>query len=278
MMTLSDGRRLGYEMVGEGTPIVLVAGTGCDRRFWRLQVEEYAKRHRVITVDMRGAGQSTVALDVESYTSESMADDVAELVEALDLGPVHLAGHSLGSCIVQQFGIRHGRLARSLQLHATWAYADEWLRRAFIGTTRFAMEQGDLRQTLRTVLMWMLSPEYLESRPPGTVSDMVAHCFIDNPHLQANAGMLGHLRADEKHDTRALLGGLEMPVLVTAGEHDLLIPARYGQVVAELIPSSRYHEFRGPGSTHGANWEMVEEFNEVTSRFLDEADREVAVR
>lgn len=266
---VSEELELYAELHGSGEPLVLIAGTGCDHRFWRRQLDAYASAYRVVLVDMRGAGQSTVTPDSEMYTSELLADDVAGLIQALDLGPAHVAGHSLGSCIAQQLALRHPASVRSLQLHATWAHADAWLQRAFIGTTRYPLALGDKHQTLRTVLMWMLSPDYLETQQPTAVAEMVTDCLVKNPHMQANEGMLGHLHADSVHDTRSLLSRIAVPTLVTAGEIDLLIPARYGEEVANGIPGASFHLFSGPQSSHGANWEMVEEFNRVTLGFLE---------
>jgi pimeloyl-ACP methyl ester carboxylesterase len=267
-IALESGIRLHYVSEGDGDPVVLLHGTGCDHRFWKLQREAYAERYQVVTVDMRGAGQSDVPPDPTTYTSEVMADDIAALVRSLELAPVHLAGHSLGSCVAQQVAIRHPDVVRSLQLHATWALADTWLQRAFIGTTRYPLERGDLHTTFRTVMMWMLSPDYLSSWGPEHVAEMVRHCFIENPHQQANQGMLGHLNADAVHDTRELLGSVSVPTLVTAGEQDYLIPARYGVAVAALVPGARLHVFEGPHSSHGTNWEMVDEFDAVTLEFM----------
>lgn len=265
---LSTGVTLHAEVSGSGDPVLLIPGTGCDHRFWELQAREYAKHWTVVAIDARGSGRSTVPNDVETYSSEVMADDVAALLRHLDLGPAHLAGHSLGSCVAQQVAIRHPDVVRSLQLHATWARADEWLKRAFIGTTRYPLERGDNHATFRTVMMWMLSASYLETRQPDHVAEMVRYCFIDNPHLQANEGMLGHLHADAIHDTREALPDVAVPTLVTAGEMDYLIPARYGAETTDLIPGATWHLFEGERSTHGLNWEMVDDFNRVTLEFM----------
>ena len=266
--TLADGCELFHEIHGTGEPLVLIAGTGCDHKFWGLQVEKYIEKFQVLLVDMRGAGQSSVSPHPETYSSELLADDVADLLESLGIEAAHIAGHSLGSCIAQQLAIRHPRSVKTLQLHATWAHADAWLQRAFIGTTRYPLAAGDKRQTARTVAMWMLSPEYLNSRQPESVAEMVENCLIKNPHMQANAGMLGHLFADSVHDTRGLLSDIKMPTLVTAGEADLLIPARYGEKVAKEIPAAMFHLLGGPRSSHAYNWELAEEFNRVTYDFL----------
>src|SRR5487761_1566282 len=265
---LSTGVSLHYERTGSGDPVVLIAGTGCDHTYWDLQVPEYASQFEVIRLDTRGSGQSTVVSNPGSYSPAVMADDIAELLTTLGVSPAHVSGHSLGSCIAQQLALRHPHLVRSLQLHATWAFADAWLQRAFIGTTRYPLALGDLQTTFKTVSMWMLSPEYLETRQPPRVAEMVTKCLVRNPHMQANEGMLGHLNADKVHDTREQLSEISVPTLVTAGEADLLIPARYGHDVADRIPAAGFHLFCGSRSCHAYNWELAEEFTAVTLEFM----------
>jgi pimeloyl-ACP methyl ester carboxylesterase len=269
---LRSGIQLGYERhnSGGGEVLVLVAGTGSDHRFWHLQAPAYSEAFDVIAVDLRGAGAATVTPEAESYTCELLARDLRELLDHLGVDRAHFSGHSLGSAMLQEYALLDPGRVASLQLHATWGRADEWLKRAFIGTCQYPLARGDLRMTLRTVLMWMLSPEYLETRSPAAITEMIERCYIANPDLDKTGnGMLGHLHADAVHDTLARLGEITAPTLVTAGEQDYLIPARYGQAVAELIPNAEYHLFTGPGSSHGMNWEMRDIFNAVTLDFLE---------
>jgi pimeloyl-ACP methyl ester carboxylesterase len=266
---LPSGVNLYYERHGSGVPLVLIAGTGCDHLFWARQVLHYAGQHEVILLDHRGAGQSDAPSDVESYTPAVMADDVDALLNVLGVESAHVAGHSLGSCISQELALRHPSRVLSLQLHATWGRADVWLRRAFIGTTRYPLEHGDLQATFKAVTMWMLSPIYLDTWEPPRVAEMVTTAFIKNPNLRADEGMLGHLRADEVHDTLERLADIRVPTLVTAGEADVLIPPRYGEKVAERVPGAEFHLFRGKRSSHAYPWEMEEEFNRVTADFLE---------
>jgi pimeloyl-ACP methyl ester carboxylesterase len=270
---LPSGISLHYERFGSGTPVVLIPGTGCDHTFWQLQIPFYAAEHDVIALDNRGGGQSTVPTDVDSYSAEAMAQDVIGLLDALRIDRAHLAGHSLGSCIAQHVALLDQSRVRSLQLHATWAKPDRWLSQAFIGTTRYPLALGDLQATFKAVTMWMLSPEYLETRQPPRVADAVTSTFITNPNLQANEGMLGHLHADDVQDTTERLGEITVPTLVTAGAADVLIPPRYGRRVAELIPGAQFHEFPGERSSHAYPWELEEDFNTVTCEFWRACDR-----
>lgn len=267
-MSIPGGPTLHYEVTGSGPPVVLVAGTGCDHLWWAPQIEPFARRYTVVTCDMRGSGASTVFPDRESYAPDLMAGDVAALIEHLDMGPAHVMGHSLGSCIVQELALRRPELVRSAALHATWAHADEWLRRAFVGTMQDHVGRGDRHGAWRTVGMWIFSPRYLAERTPEHVCETVTNAFIANPNLDAGDGLLGHLHADSVHDTRGRLGELQPPTLVTAGELDVCIPPRYGAEVVAELPRARWHLFRGERSAHAYTMEMAEEFNHVALRFV----------
>jgi pimeloyl-ACP methyl ester carboxylesterase len=266
-----DGVEIFYERVGSGPEvIVLIPGTGVDHVYWHLQVEPLLRsgRFTLIMANMRGAGRSTVLKDMDRYSSSIMASDVVGILNQEAVASAHMIGHSLGSCVAQQLGLIYPDRVLTLQMHATWGRADEWMKRAWIGTAEYPLLRGDAHQTFRTISMWAFSPEYLETRKPDYVADQIRRTMIDNPHLQANEGMLGHLHADKTHDTIDQLSHIRAPTLVTAGEFDYLIPQRYSQIVADRIPSSKFHLFKGPRSSHSYNFELLQEFNTVMMRAL----------
>jgi pimeloyl-ACP methyl ester carboxylesterase len=267
----SDNVEIFYEKAGTGSEaIVLIPGTGVDHVYWHLQVEPLLRsgRFNLIMANMRGAGRSTVLKDMNRYSSSIMASDVTGILDQEGVDRAHVIGHSLGSCVAQQLGLLYPERVLTLQMHATWGRADEWMKRAWIGTAEYPLSQGDTHQTFRTISMWAFSPEYLETRKPDYVAEQVRRTMIDNPHLQANEGMLGHLHADKTHDTIDRLSQIKAPTLVTAGEFDYLIPQRYSRKVADLIPGSEFHLFRGPRSSHSYNFELLEEFNSLMLRAL----------
>lgn len=98
-----DGVKLAYEERGGGSPtFVLVHGWTCDRSFFAPQAEHFSKRHRVVSVDLRGHGESDKpqgAYDIATY-----ADDLASLIGELELGKVVAVGHSMGGITVLQLG------------------------------------------------------------------------------------------------------------------------------------------------------------------------------
>jgi 3-oxoadipate enol-lactonase len=90
-MISSNGQELYYEVHGEGEPLVLVMGIGYDASLWELQqVPALSKQFQVVIFDNRDAGRSSRAS--QSYSIGDMADDVAGLLDGLDIPHAHLLG------------------------------------------------------------------------------------------------------------------------------------------------------------------------------------------
>jgi pimeloyl-ACP methyl ester carboxylesterase len=98
VVAASDGVPIHYSVQGTGEPsLVLVHCWSCDRNLWENQVAEFAKKHRVVTIDLPGHGKS--GQDRKSWSIESYGDDVKTVVTKLDLKRVVLVGSSMGGPI-----------------------------------------------------------------------------------------------------------------------------------------------------------------------------------
>jgi pimeloyl-ACP methyl ester carboxylesterase len=101
MIATIDGRRIGYDdSGGDGVPLVLLHGFPLDRTVWDEQVEALAGS-RVVRVDLRGCGESEPS-DGPALM-ESLAGDVAGLLDALDVTTAALVGHSIGGYVALAF-------------------------------------------------------------------------------------------------------------------------------------------------------------------------------
>jgi pimeloyl-ACP methyl ester carboxylesterase len=108
-----DGVKLAYLDVGAGDPpLLFVHGWCCDHTYWRDQIPEFAKAHRVIAVDLRGTGDSD-APDEDSSVSQ-FADDVAWLANEVNLQKPIIVGHSMGGLIALDIARKHPDLPRAL--------------------------------------------------------------------------------------------------------------------------------------------------------------------
>jgi pimeloyl-ACP methyl ester carboxylesterase len=110
--SLSDGVSLFYTDDGaDGPPIVLLHGWTCASDDWIWQIPELARRYRVIAVDLRGHGSSTVTPG--GYCVEDYAADIRRLIDVLDCGPAIVVGHSLGAVIGAKIAIDHPDIVRA---------------------------------------------------------------------------------------------------------------------------------------------------------------------
>src|SRR5687768_9788769 len=82
---------------GEGDPILLLHGWPQHWYSWRLVIPKLAQTHRVVAMDLRGFGWSDIAW--EAFEKENLADDVAGVLEALEIDRVRMIGHDWGAWI-----------------------------------------------------------------------------------------------------------------------------------------------------------------------------------
>lgn len=102
----ADSAHLYYEVRGSGRPLVLIHGVMCSHLFWQRNVDELAKDFTVVTLDLRGHGNSSKGL--HGLTIKQYACDIYDLINYLDLKDAVVMGWSLGGPTVlsyfDQFG------------------------------------------------------------------------------------------------------------------------------------------------------------------------------
>jgi pimeloyl-ACP methyl ester carboxylesterase len=101
MAVSRDGVPISYECTGHGEPmLVFVHGWCCDARYWRKQVPEFSRTHRVVTLDLAGHGHS--GMGRTNYTMRAFGEDVRVVAESAGCGRVVLIGHSMGGSVIAE--------------------------------------------------------------------------------------------------------------------------------------------------------------------------------
>jgi pimeloyl-ACP methyl ester carboxylesterase len=96
-----DGTPVSYEIYGSGEPtLVFVHGWSCDARYWRAQVPHFARKYRVVVLDLAGHGHSGVSRI--KYTMAAFGEDVRAVTEAVGSSRVILIGHSMGGSVIAE--------------------------------------------------------------------------------------------------------------------------------------------------------------------------------
>ena len=114
---LINGDSINYMDIGKGEPVVFVHGTVGDYRVWGEQMDPFAKNHRVIAYSRRFAYPNNQAInDSTDYSGTAHSKDLTQFIKTLDIGPVHLVGHSFGAFTSLLTALEHPELLRSLTL------------------------------------------------------------------------------------------------------------------------------------------------------------------
>jgi pimeloyl-ACP methyl ester carboxylesterase len=237
-----DGTRLYFVDAGKGNPIVFVSSAWLSSRMWDHHLPGLVDHgFRCVAYDRRGHGRSDWPWD--GYDYDTLADDLATLLDHLDLREVTLVGHSAGSGEVVRYLTRHGasRIARIVLLS---------------GTTPFPMKTDDNPDGVDRALMQADLERRTADRP---------HWFAENADGFFGVGLPGVCVSDEwvqytiqqcldcsaraasaffvsgfTTDFRAELQAITLPALIIHGDHDRQAPIDLcGRKSAQLLPNSR---------------------------------------
>lgn len=243
---------------GRGAPLILVHGLADDHRAWRRVVPYLALENRVIAYDLRGHGQTS--LGHADATLAQLADDLAALLDALELASADLAGFSLGGTVVLKAAIDHservGRLFPVATSSRVGRAAAPWYRER-------AEQAGQGADVLHQVLRGDT-----EQQLAGALDQLEAHWQIrlestSDPRGFANACLA--MAALQESPLDPDLGRVRAPTRVIAAADDPLCPPRAGEIIAAGIPGARLHVI--PGSGHQVEVERPAELSQAILEF-----------
>ena len=254
--------KLAYEEVGQGSAVVLLHGFPLDRTMWRSQIEALGTSFRVIAPDLRGHGASEAPQG--SYSVDEMADDVVELLDALDLREkVVVGGLSMGGYVAMSLVLRHEGRLRGLMLMNTRAAADPpSTARAREDLAQVVESSGKADAVVESMLPKLFAPSTYASRPE-IVDRIKARMLRSNPR-----GIAGTLRGLAiRPDRTSQLTRIPLPTLVLAGADDQMIPTEEARRLAEEISGSELVLITESG--HLAPLENPTEANAAILNFLN---------
>lgn len=253
------GVRLHYEEKGSGAPIVFIPGLIGLAAQWGYQLDHFAKDHRAITFDHRGAGQSDKP--AQEYSTALLARDVVGLLDALGISRVHIVGASTGGAIAQVLGLDHAARVLSLTLVSTWARPDNYFRRVQ-GMRKDVLLAMGVAPYIRLSSLWTAGP--LQFR------DMLERLEAYEAEQVRQAApvevMAARIEATLTHDRLEDLGRIAGPTMVVVAEDDTLVPPYLGEQIAAAIPGARLARMKEGG--HNCYRQDPAAFNRLLADFL----------
>jgi pimeloyl-ACP methyl ester carboxylesterase len=244
--TAADGTALHYTDFGTGTPVVLVHSWSLSSAMWEYQVDALLSAgYRCIAMDRRGHGRSEIA--GTGYDLDTLTDDLAGLIEALDLRDAVIVAHSMGTAETTHYLARHGsaRVSRVVFLapvtpHLVGAVGSDHLERWF----------GLLRAD-RPKWFHDGAPAYFAT---GGTGSWVSGALVDDGIRQILdvplAVQIACARAFATVDLSTDLQAIDVPVLVVHGTADASAPHAITAVpTAALLRDGRLVTY--DGGPHG---------------------------
>lgn len=245
--------------VGSGQPLVLLHAFPLSSAMWLAQREGLSATCRVVTPDLRGFGGSPLGDDAPSL--DASADDVAALLDRLDLDRVVLGGMSMGGYVAMAFLRRYADRVSGLVLADTKASGDSpAVRETRERIARQVQEDGST-VLADEVLPTLLGATTTASRP--LVSGRVRGLVQAAPPAAVAWAERAMAARPASYD---VLAQVDVPALVLVGAEDALSPVSDAQAMVDALPQGRLAVL--PDAGHLSAVETPETFNDALAAFL----------
>ncbi|MFF1359761.1 alpha/beta fold hydrolase [Streptomyces sp. NPDC058297] len=259
----SNGATIHFDDLGpaDGTPVVLIHGHPFNRSMWRPQAAALtAAGYRLITPDLRGYGDSDTVAGTTSFPA--FADDIAALLDHLELERAVVGGVSMGGQIAMEFQRSHPRRVRALVLADTSPVAETDEGRAFRNRLADRLLAEGMDGYAGEVIDKMLAGYNVTAMPQ--VAAHVQEMMRTTDPAGAAAALRGRA---ERADYRATLAATTAPTLVVVGADDVYTPPEDAQGIQRLMPHATLTVVDRAG--HLPNLEQPEAFNTSLVCFLN---------
>jgi pimeloyl-ACP methyl ester carboxylesterase len=234
------GFKMYVETYGNGQPLLLIHGNGGSLKQFANQIPFFAKKFKVIAADSRAQGKSQDNGDSLSY--DMMADDYAALLDAMKIDSAFVAGWSDGGNNGLLLANRHPAKVKKLVVASANLWPDS--------------------TAMQDVFFELIQPAYTELKNKQARTD-----------AEKKEWKLTRMMAEEPHIALSDLNKIRCPVLVIAGDHDL-IKEEHTMLIYKNIPKA--YLWILPNSGHSTLVSYKDDFNKTVDDFFSKPYREIS--
>jgi non-heme chloroperoxidase len=268
-ITANDGAKIFYKDWGKGQPVLFSHGWPLTADAWDGQMAFIgAQGYRVIAHDRRSHGRSDQTWDGNHM--DQYADDLAALIEALDLKDLVMVGHSTGGGEVTHYLGRHGT-ARVAKVVLVGAVPPLMLKTdANPGGLPIEVFDGIRKGTFDNRTQFykdLATPFYGYNRPGATLSEGVRDSFWLQGMMGGIKGQLDCIHEFSEVDYTEDLKKIDKPTLIIHGDDDQIVPIGASAMMSsKIVPGAQLKVY--PGGAHGLTVTQQDEFNADLLAFL----------
>lgn len=251
-------KKISYQVIGTGNPVMLVHGFGEDSNIWQQQIAFLKNQFTLIVPDLPGSGHSEL---IEDMSMEGMAEVLHKILHEEDMASCVMIGHSMGGYITLAFAAMYGNQLSAFGLFHSSSYADsEEKKQTRKKGIEFILENGAF-SFLKTVTPNLFSP-ITKAEKPELISKQIAglNNFSDTALVSYYKSMIA--RTDHSH----ILRQTTVPVLFIIGEYDAAVSPEDSLQQSHLPEKSYIHILKKSG--HMGMLEEPDLANQILEKFL----------
>lgn len=253
-----NGHDFDYISFGSGRDVlIMLPGVGDGFKTAKGMAVPFAFMYRMFAVSFRVYVFSRRNDLPDGFTSADMADDLSNIMDALDIGAAHIFGVSQGGMIAQQMAIRHTEKVKSLVLAVTAARPTRIMREALESWLLMA-ERNDYKGIMLDTAERSYTGTYLERGK--RMNKLIA---LAKPKSYERFRIL--CESCLGHDVYEDLPEIRCPVYIIGASLDRVLGPEASAEMHEAIPGSEIYMFEG--YSHGV-YEQAKDFNEMALRWL----------
>lgn len=250
-----------YEETGSGPEtIVFSHGLLWSGKMFTAQVEQLKSRYRVITYDHRGQGRSPVT--EEGYDMDTLAEDAVGLITALNAGPCHFVGLSMGGFVGMRLAARYPKLVKSLVLMETSAQPEPAENVPKYTMLNTLVKLLGVWAVKKPVMKIMFGQKFLQDKSRAKLRKQWEQELTSNRKsiTRAVKGVISRKGVEEE------LKGIQCPVLVMVGDQDVATVPAKARFIQQHIEGAELVFV--PGAGHSSSIEEPDFVNSTLQNFL----------
>lgn len=266
-LNADDGVQIYYTDQGEGGPIFLIHGWTMNHKFFRHNIPELSRTHRVVTMDIRGHGHS--GKQETNLSLSQAARDARRIIDHLGLDNVTVVGWSMGTSLIHNYFDQFGgeKLKGAVFIDMTPYLVNEggWEHGVFGSLdyrAAYALER-DIFEDRLTVEEAFIPACFKGGEVPD---EETKEWWTRESMLTPTSVMVAFWTSMVAHDWREQLSSIPVPVLLCYGAHSALYPTKIRDYLKENLPESTLVVFEESG--HSPFWEEPEKFNREIAAFV----------